>query len=79
MLISNIDVSDLLCNGTVGTIQGIEEGQNGAIVAVIVKFDNPAAGKQSRDRNPGMDKKRFETTYLVLLARPACYQSLGRS
>ena len=27
----------------------------------------------------GMDEKRFETTYLVLLARPACYQSLGRS
>ena len=64
MLISNIDVSDLLCNGTVGTIQGIEEGQNGAVVAVIVKFDNPAAGKQARDRNPGMAKKYPQGTVI---------------
>ena len=57
MLISNIDVSDLLCNGAVGTVLGIEESQNGSISAVVVKFDNVAAGKQARDRNPMMAKK----------------------
>ena len=57
MLISNIDVSDLLCNGAVGTVLGIEEGQNGVISAIIVKFDNPGAGKQARERNPMMGKK----------------------
>ena len=41
MLISNIDVADLLSNGSVGTVLGVEEGQNGNITAVIVKFDNP--------------------------------------
>ena len=57
MLIFNIDVSDLLCNGAVGTVLGIEENMNGNISAVIVMFDNPAAGKESRGRNPMMTKK----------------------
>ena len=57
MLIFNIDVSDLLCNGAIGTVLGIEEGQNGTIAAVVVKFDNPETGKQARDRNPTMAKK----------------------
>ena len=57
MMIANIDVADLLCNGAVGEVQGIEEGQNGVITAVIVKFDNPTAGKNARDRHPNMTKK----------------------
>ena len=57
MLIFNVDVSDLLCNGSTGTVIGIEECQNGNISAVIVKFDNPAAGKESQQRNPAMSKK----------------------
>ena len=57
ILIFNIDVSDLLCNGALGSVLGVEEGQNGKITAVIVKFDNPVAGKQARERNPGLAKK----------------------
>ena len=57
ILIFNIDVSDLLCNGALGTVLGVEEAQNGKITAVIVKFDNPVAGKQARERNPGLAKK----------------------
>ena len=57
MLIFNIDVSDLLCNGATGTVIGIEESQNGSVSAVIVKFDNPAAGKDAQLRNPMMSKK----------------------
>ena len=69
MLITNIDVSDLLCNGTIGTVLGMEEGQNGAISTVIVKFDNPRAGKQSRDRNLMMAKKYPEGTILKKIER----------
>ena len=57
MLIFNIDVSDLLCNGLIGTVTGIEESQKGTVTAVIIKFDNTAAGKESRDRNPNMTRK----------------------
>ena len=57
MLIFNIDVSDLLCNGATGTAVGIEENEKGRIKAVIVKFDNPAAGQESRKRNPMLTMK----------------------
>ena len=57
MLIYNIDVSDLLTNGTIGTVVGVTEGNDGVITAVIIKFDNPEAGKQARSRNPLMAKK----------------------
>ena len=57
MLIFNIDVSDLLCNGAIGTVIGIEVCQNGSTSAVIVKFDNPSAGKESQQRNPMMSRK----------------------
>ena len=49
MLIYNIDVSDLLCNGALGTVIGVEESRNGKVEKVIVKFDNPKAGKNSRN------------------------------
>ena len=54
MLIFNIDVSDLLCNGATGTVVGIEECQKGNVSTVIVQFDNTAAGKESQQRNPMM-------------------------
>ena len=62
MLIYNIDVSDLLTNGTVGTVLGVIEGNDGVVTAVIVRFDNPEAGKQARSRNPLMAKKYPEGT-----------------
>ena len=57
ILIFNIDVSDLFCNGATGTVLGIEENEKGSIRAVIVKFDNIAAGQESRRRNPIMTMK----------------------
>ena len=57
MLIFNVDVADLLCNGAIGTLIGIEKNQKGMIHAVIVKFDNPSAGKESRNQNPMLSKK----------------------
>ena len=57
MLIFNVDVSDLLNNGAIGTVIGIEQANNGNVSAVVVKFDNPEAGKESQRRNPGMALK----------------------
>ena len=51
MLIFNIDVSDLLCNGATGTVLGIEENEKGNVRAVIVKFDKITAGQELRRRN----------------------------
>ena len=62
MLITNIDVSDLLCNGAIGTVLGVVEGQNGVISTVIVKFDNPRAGNKSREKNLMISKKYPEGT-----------------
>ena len=57
MMIFNVDVSDLLCNGAIGTVIGIEENNKGIIIAVIVKFDNLAAGKEARMQHPMLSKK----------------------
>ena len=57
MLIFNIDVSDLLCNGALGTLVGIEENQKGIVIVLIIKFDNPAAGQETRNQNPIMSMK----------------------
>ena len=57
MLIFNVDVSDLLCNGTTGTVIGIEENEKGNMTAVIINFDNPKAGIEARKRNPMISSK----------------------
>ena len=57
MLIHNTDVSDLLCNGATGTVIGVEENQNGKVTAVIVHFDNPATGMETRKANPMLANK----------------------
>ena len=69
MLITNIDVSDLLCNGAIGTVLAVVAGQNGMINTVIVKFDNPAAGKQSRERNLMMSTKYPDGTIVKKVER----------
>ena len=76
MLIFNIDVSDLLCNGAIGTIIGIEENQNEKVCGVIVQFDNPSAGREARKRNPMMSLKYPEGT---LITKTEQDYSLGRS
>ena len=65
MLIFNIDVSDLLNNGAIGTVMEIQEANNGNVSAVVVKFDNPEAGRESRRRNPGMAVKYPDGTVIT--------------
>ena len=57
-------MADLLSNGSVGTVLGVDEGQNGIITAVIVQFDNPEAGSQARERIPGIAKKYPQGTII---------------
>ena len=40
MLIHNVDVSDLLCNGAMGTLIGVEESKNGSVDKIIVKLQS---------------------------------------
>ena len=64
MMIHNIDVSDLLCNGALGTLIGVETSKDGRIEMLIVKFDNPKAGKESRRSHPNYTKKYSEGTVI---------------
>ena len=65
MLIYNVDVSDLLNNGATGTVIGVEENQNGKITSVIVRFDNPKTGRESRKANPMLAKKYPDGTVII--------------
>ena len=69
MLIFNLDVSDLLSNGTTGTVMGIEENENEKVTAVIINFDNPAAGMEARKRNPMMSSRYPEGTVITKMER----------
>lgn len=57
MLIHNVDVSDLICNGALGILIGIETSKGGNVEMLIVKFDNPKAGKTRRKNHPNYAKK----------------------
>lgn len=47
MLIRNIDVSDGLVNGGIGTITEFQEESNGDLKSINVLFDNQIAGKKA--------------------------------
>ena len=64
MLIFNVDVSDLLCNGALGTVLGIEINQKEIVIALIVKFDNPAEGQEARKQNPMLSQKYPDGTVI---------------
>ena len=69
MLIYNVDVSDLLCNGAMGTLIGIEFTNNGKVDKLIVKFVNPKAGKESRKKHPNYAQKYPEGTVITKMER----------
>ena len=69
MLIYNVDVSDLLCNGAMGTLIGIEFTSNGSVDKLIVKFLNPKVGKESRKKHPNYAKKYPEGTVITKMER----------
>lgn len=50
MLIRNIDVSDGLVNGVIGTITEFREESNGDLKSINVLFDNQSVGKKKRNK-----------------------------
>jgi ATP-dependent DNA helicase PIF1 len=69
MLIYNVDVSDLLCNGAMGTLIGVEVSSDGRVDKLIVKFANPKAGKESRKKHPNYSQKYPEGTVITKMER----------
>ena len=53
MLLQNVDTADCLTNGQLGTYVGTVRGANGVVKMLMVKFKNPKAGQNWRERNPG--------------------------
>ncbi len=46
MLTVNLDVKDLLCNGSIGTLGAIIKDKNGEVRVLMVKFDSDDIGKE---------------------------------
>ena len=69
MMIYNIDVSDLLCNGAMGTLIGAEMSKDGKVDKFIVKFDMPRAGEKSRQNHPNYTKKYPGGTVITRIER----------
>ena len=69
MLIYNVDVSDLLCNGAMGTLIGVELTPDERVDKLIVKFANPKAGKESRKKHPNYSQKYPEGTVITKMER----------
>ena len=44
MLVYNIDIPDLLVNGALGTVVGIEFDKKGEVECIVVSFDRPETG-----------------------------------
>ena len=68
MLIYNVDVSDLLSNGTMGTLIAVELTNDGCVDKLIIKFTNPKVGLQSRKKHPNYrvsQKKCGDVLHLI--------------
>ena len=69
MLIYNVDVSDLLANGAMGTLMAVEMTKDGNVDKLIIKFANPKVGLQSRKKHPLYAKKYPEGTVITKIDR----------
>ena len=47
MLTSNIDVSDILCNGQIGTIHHLKRDSNSNVTTIYLKMDDESVGLQA--------------------------------
>ena len=62
MLTVNLDVNDGLCNGSIGTIEAILLNSHNEITTLMVKFDDPNAGRELRNENLQLKAKYPEYT-----------------
>ena len=57
MLTVNLDVQDSLSNGSIGTLVAAVRNTQGDVKLLMVKFDNPEAGRELRRCHPVLAKK----------------------
>ena len=56
LLTVNLNTNDLLTNGCLGTVVGVQLGDNEEVKEVHVVFDNPEAGKEAIKNNPHLSQ-----------------------
>ena len=56
LLTVNLDTNDLLTNGCLGTVVGVQLGENQEVKEVHVAFDNPNVGKEARQKCPHLSQ-----------------------
>ena len=57
MLTCNLDIGDLLSNGSLGTLKGIvRDKTSGEVVVLMVEFDIPEAGRKLQGQHPQLAK-----------------------
>ena len=56
LLTVNLNTNDLLTNGCLGTVVGVELGDNEEVKEVHVAFDNPEAGKETIQKFPHLSQ-----------------------
>ena len=57
MLIHNIDTVDCLTNGQLGEFIDTVKTKNGDVDKLVIKLQNPIAGKLNRQNHPGLNAK----------------------
>ena len=57
MLIYNVNIPDLLVNGSLGTVIGLEHAKGGNIEAIVVDFDHSDAGSDQMREFPHISSK----------------------
>ena len=56
LLTVNLNTNDLLTNGCLGTVVGVQLGENEEVKEVHVAFDNPAVGKEAMEKYPHLSQ-----------------------
>ena len=56
MLVANIDVRDMLCNGSIGILEGMVKDRNHQVTVLMVKFDCEDSGMEMRRCHPHLSK-----------------------
>ena len=63
MITYNVDLSDGIVNGSLGTVRGfVQQGPKFSVQAVLIEFDDPETGKNTRQSFDNEWRRRMETS-----------------
>ena len=80
MMIVNVDTSDKLVNGTLGTIIDIVKHENSEDVkCVIISYDNSEAGRKQREKHPHLAAKYKSSNGTPLFKHNVNYEMPSKS